>query len=78
MSMPRRVVESSTTLAAFSPRLKRSLGFALGEVVRVARAGGDREAALGQAGERADEVGGQPAISVARSMTESTYQSAWL
>ena len=68
----------STTLAAFWPRLTRLSSSLLGQVVGVARACVDGEAALGEAGERADRSAGTPAIRRARSSTESTYQSAWL
>jgi hypothetical protein len=53
-------------------------GRLLGEVVGVAGLAGDREAALGQARERADEIGGQTADQAGAHQDESTYQSAWL
>ena len=58
MSIERRSSADSITLAAFSPSLDALEQLGLGEVVRVTRARVDGEAALGQPGERADQVGG--------------------
>ena len=62
MLIERRRSFESTILAALcaaADLAAEPAQVALGEVVRVAGAGVDREVALGQAGERADEVGGQ-------------------
>ena len=56
--MLRRPSLDSTRLAAFSPVFTRLSELALGEVVGVAGAGVDGEAAFGEPGQRADQVGG--------------------
>ena len=59
MRIPRRSWLASTTSAAFSPAFSFLLG--LLDLAGVGGLGVDREAALGQARQRADEVGGQAA-----------------